>query len=105
MTPSTKKKLARNILSHVAVTMLMDDESMKSHVQAALKKRFTQLVTENDQGAVKQILIIKNIITTLTEKLMNCENPDMIAQVANVIDAINTGNVHIAAEGQELIQG
>jgi len=104
MKPSTKKKLARNILSHVAVTMLMDDESVKSPVQAALQKRYTQLVSENDKEAVKQILNIKNIIIKLTDKLMNCENPEMIAQVAAVINGLNTGDVHIAAEGQEFIE-
>jgi ABC-type thiamine transport system ATPase subunit len=72
MKPTEKKKLARTILSEMAVTMLMDDPAMKSAVQTVLRKRFTELVNRSHPGAVKQILLVKNLFEKLAGKLMDC---------------------------------
>ena len=104
MKPTDKKHLAQTILSEAAVILLMENTTFKSHIQDHLKRRFTEVASRQPAQVVKDLYLIKNIVSRLVEKLIECKDPAMIAQVMLVVDGINTGSVYVAAEGQEIIQ-
>jgi len=101
---ATPKHLVQTILSETAILMLKDDRKLNSVIQNALRARFTQMTKTQTKEVVQDFYTVKQAMSKLVEKLIACENPDAIAQVMLVIEGINTGNVYIAAEGQEIIE-
>ena len=51
-----------------------------------------------------RLLTIKNVMQTLAEKLLHCESDEMLNVATMAIHAINTGQLYIAAEDQEIIE-
>lgn len=105
MKSADKKHLVQTILSEMAVLTLLDDTNLKGRVRSELGRRRTEIFIRQTPEVTKNIIVVKNIISRLTEKLIECEDPDSLAQVFDLVDGINTGRVFIADEGQEIIQG
>lgn len=64
---------------------------------AAARKEFT-----DDQW--DKFLLIKRAMETLAKKLINCEDEEMLAHVVHVIQGINTSQIGILADDQEMIE-
>lgn len=104
MKSNEKKHLAQTLLSEVAVIMLLDDGNLKGQINHKLKGRFTEIVDRQSGPVIKDMYTIKNIMSRFVQKLVECDDPAMVAQVMLVIDGINTGSVYIAADGQQIIE-
>lgn len=63
----------------------------------------TALVNHLSKEDYSHYVLCKNIIKTLGEKLISCEDPLMVVKTIAYVEALNTGNVYEAAEGQELV--
>lgn len=76
----------------------------KSIARALADKKLDYARQHLSEPEYDRILKIKNIMQDLAEKLLHCESDEMLNVVTMAIHAINTGQMYIADENQELIE-
>ena len=102
MTTAQTKAAKDNMLIYIA-TILLRDAPLTREIEKHIKKQNTKLVNHLSKEEYSHYVSCKNIIKTLGEKLISCDDPMMVVKTLAYVEALNTGNVYEAAEGQELV--
>ncbi len=99
-----ERKLAINYLLADMALMLMKISEPKGPLKAHIDKTQSEIVKTYGKEAFQRLLVCKNVLATVAAKLAACENEQEIIKTLRYVEAINTADIYIAAEGQELIQ-
>ena len=116
MKAKTEKEAIRFVTTTLGMSLL--DELMDSREKILLRGTYTtkeimkKVIGSQTAAARKEFtdeqwdrfLLIKRAMETLAKKLVHCENEEMLAHVVHVIQGINTGQIGILADDQEMIE-
>jgi hypothetical protein len=100
---SGNKKLGAALLRYDLALLLLNDADPKGVFKKAAHDATQAIIRKYDPEEYKHILICKNVINKLAEKLVACASQEELFRTLAYMEALNTGNVYIAADGQEII--
>lgn len=103
MKEKERKQRVNYLLADMAL-MLMKITEPKGPLKAHIDKTQSEIVTNYGKEAFQRLLICKNVLAVVAEKLAACESEEEVIKTLRFVEAINTADIYIAAEGQELIQ-
>lgn len=99
MKPNYKRLAADHLKADLGL-LLLGESHPKGQLKAHIDHMKNQLVIKYGEASYKRVIILKQVIEKLAEKLAACEDEAQIILTINAIDAINTGRMYIAEEDQ-----
>lgn len=99
-----ERKLRTSYLIADMALMMMKITEPKGALKVHVDKVQSEIVTKYGKDAFKRLLVCKNVLAAVAAKLAACESEEEVIKTLRYVDAINTADIYIAAEGQEIIQ-
>jgi ATP-dependent protease HslVU (ClpYQ) peptidase subunit len=103
MSTTKRRKVGADLLlTSLAIVILEKYAGNRPELRNIIKSSVQDVIKQWGDDYT-QLLACKQTIEEFTHKLLACTNTEQVYLALNAIKAIGTGNMYIAAEGQELI--